>query len=111
MAPVPDRIVMVGACAAGLAVAEAARTRGFEGEPTLIGDERHLPYDRPPLSEQALTGEWDVQQIALREEAEPQRLAVDLRWGDRAVGLDTTDGCTTPADGTQHAPWKENLPS
>ena len=50
------RVVIVGASAAGLTAAEALRRRGYDGALTLIGDERHLPYDRPPLSKQVLAG-------------------------------------------------------
>ena len=46
------RIVVVGASLAGLRAAETLRDRGFDGELTLIGEEPHRPYDRPPLSKQ-----------------------------------------------------------
>ena len=46
------RIVIVGASLAGLRGAEALRAEGFEGHLTIIGDEPHEPYDRPPLSKQ-----------------------------------------------------------
>ncbi|WP_372349822.1 NAD(P)/FAD-dependent oxidoreductase [Streptomyces sp. KL116D] len=85
----PQRIVVVGASAAGLAVVEAARTQGFGGELVLIGDESHLPYDRPPLSKQLLTGEWETERLILREKTELEKLNVDLRLGVRATGLDT----------------------
>ena len=48
------RIVIVGASLAGLRAAETLRQRAFDGELTLIGDEPHRPYDRPPLSKQVL---------------------------------------------------------
>ena len=44
------RIVVVGASLAGLRAAETLRDRGFDGALTLIGEEPHRPYDRPPLS-------------------------------------------------------------
>ena len=47
-------IVIVGASLAGLRAAEALRERGFHGSLTIIGDEPHEPYDRPPLSKQVL---------------------------------------------------------
>src|SRR6476659_7768206 len=50
------RIVIVGASLAGLRGAEALRDEGFTGSLTIICDEVHEPYDRPPLSEQVLTG-------------------------------------------------------
>ncbi|MFI7708290.1 FAD-dependent oxidoreductase [Nonomuraea sp. NPDC049480] len=51
------RIVVVGASAAGLAAAETLRREGFDGTIALIGDEPHLPYDRPPLSKQLLAAQ------------------------------------------------------
>ena len=50
------RIVIVGASLAGLRAAEALREKGFNGSLTIIGDEPHEPYDRPPLSKQVLKG-------------------------------------------------------
>ena len=43
-------IVVVGAGQAGLQVAESLRKGGHDGALTLVGDERHPPYQRPPLS-------------------------------------------------------------
>ena len=51
-----QRIVVVGASLAGLRAAETLRDRGFDGALTLIGDELHRPYDRPPLSKQVIQG-------------------------------------------------------
>ena len=48
-------IVIVGAGECGARVAQALRERGWEGTITLVGDEHDLPYERPPLSKQALT--------------------------------------------------------
>ncbi|MCH2411956.1 MAG: pyridine nucleotide-disulfide oxidoreductase, partial [Acidimicrobiales bacterium] len=47
-----DSITIVGASLAGLRSAEALRRDGFAGRISLIGDELHQPYDRPPLSKQ-----------------------------------------------------------
>lgn len=49
-----EKLVVVGASLAGLRAVEAARKAGFAGEITLIGAEKHLPYDRPPLSKDFL---------------------------------------------------------
>ncbi|UZJ33259.1 NAD(P)/FAD-dependent oxidoreductase [Streptomyces endophytica] len=81
-------IAVVGASAAGLAAAEALRRFGWTGPLTLIGDEPHLPYDRPPLSKQLLHGTWDPERLLLRTEEQLAPLGLDLRLGTRATGLD-----------------------
>ena len=52
-----SRLVIVGASLAGLRAAQAARKAGFEGDLVMVGEERHLPYTRPPLSKELLAGE------------------------------------------------------
>ena len=84
-----DRIVIVGASAGGLTSAEALRRQGYEGTITLVGDERYLPYDRPPLSKQILSGAWDPDRAALRTEEMLTGLDTEFVYGDPAVGLDT----------------------
>ena len=84
-----DRVVVVGAALAGLRACEALRSQGFAGTITLIGAERHLPYDRPPLSKKVLTGEWEPDRIGLRKPTELDGLGLDVRLGCRATALDT----------------------
>ncbi|CPT92140.1 NAD(P)H-nitrite reductase [Mycobacteroides abscessus] len=84
-----ERIVIVGGGAAALAVAESARTTGYSGALTMINGEQHLPYDRPPLSKQLLTGQWTPDQLALRAPDDLDRLDLDLRQGVRATAVDT----------------------
>ena len=83
----PGSIAIVGASLAGLRAAEFLRRDGFEGQLLLIGDEKQPPYDRPPLSKEVLRGEWEADQIALRRKSYDE-LALDLRLGTRAVGLE-----------------------
>ena len=79
------RIVIVGASLAGLRAAEALRDEGFTGSLTIIGDEVHEPYDRPPLSKQVLKG-W----VPAGNTKLPRMRAVDADWrlGVAATGLD-----------------------
>ena len=79
------RIVIVGASLAGLRAAEALRDEGFTGSLTIIGDEVHEPYDRPPLSKQVLKG-W----VPAGNTKLPRLRAVDADWrlGVAATGLD-----------------------
>ena len=83
-------IVIVGASLAGLRAAEELRRRGYEGTLTVVGDEPHLPYDRPPLSKQVLAGEWDPDHLPLTVQSDGGigGLDVDWRLGARATDLD-----------------------
>jgi NADPH-dependent 2,4-dienoyl-CoA reductase/sulfur reductase-like enzyme len=78
-------VVIVGASLAGLQAAESLRQDGFKGRLTLVGDEPHRPYDRPPLSKQVLLGVASHDSTAL-----PQDPNLDAEWrlGTAAVGLD-----------------------
>lgn len=82
------RIAIVGASAAGLTAAEALRREGWDGRISLIGDEPHEPYDRPPLSKQVLAGKWEPERTGLRAADALAGLDLDLRLGTTATGLD-----------------------
>jgi NADPH-dependent 2,4-dienoyl-CoA reductase/sulfur reductase-like enzyme len=86
MSPI-SRIAVVGASLAGLRAIEFVRRANFAGELVLIGDEPHLPYDRPPLSKQFLRGEWDRERLALRRKTYDD-LNAELVLGHRALSLD-----------------------
>ena len=77
--------MIVGASLAGLRAAEALRDEGFTGSLTIIGDEVHEPYDRPPLSKQVLKGWVPAENTKL-----PRLREVDADWrlGVAATGLD-----------------------
>ncbi|QNP68437.1 FAD-dependent oxidoreductase [Streptomyces roseirectus] len=94
------RIVVVGASAAGLAAAETLRREGYTGALTLVGDEPHAPYDRPPLSKQLLAAEWEPDRLTLRRPEDLTALDADLRLGTEATALDTAARTVRLADGT-----------
>ncbi|MEU5445107.1 NAD(P)/FAD-dependent oxidoreductase [Streptomyces griseofuscus] len=109
------RIVVVGASLAGLRAAEALREQGFTGSLTIVGDEPHPPYDRPPLSKQVLLGVAPADSTGLPMRRDPE---ADWVLGVRATGLDTLgqrvlldNGESLPYDrvliatGTRARPW------
>ncbi|MCM3922694.1 FAD-dependent oxidoreductase [Frankia sp. AiPs1] len=100
-AAAPSRVTVVGASAAGVSVAEALRRDGYTGRLTLIGDEPHLPYDRPPLSKQLLSGAWEADRLRLRSAEALDALGLDLRLGAAAVALDTGAREVALADGSR----------
>ncbi|MGP4019304.1 NAD(P)/FAD-dependent oxidoreductase [Saccharopolyspora sp. 5N708] len=80
------RVVVVGASVGGAAAVRGLRSRGFDGEITVISADPHLPHDKPPLSKQLLAGAFDAEQISLLD---AETLAgIDLRRGVAATGLD-----------------------
>ncbi|QHF98963.1 FAD-dependent oxidoreductase [Streptomyces sp. NHF165] len=81
-------MAVVGASAAGLAAVEGLRRAGWDGLLTLVGDEPHPPYDRPPLSKQVLSGSWEPDRTGLRSAEQLAGLDLDLRLGTRAAALD-----------------------
>jgi NAD(P)H-nitrite reductase large subunit len=81
-------VTIVGAGVAGTRVAHALRKRGFGGGVVLLGAEPHLPYDKPPLSKKLVTGETQLHEIYLADDAQLTELAVDYRPSSRVVGLD-----------------------
>ncbi|MES2094347.1 MAG: FAD-dependent oxidoreductase [Actinomycetota bacterium] len=90
-------VTIVGASLAGHASAKALRSLGFAGRITMVGGERHRPYDRPPLSKEFLAGRATVEDLALETEDED----LDAEWmlGARAVSLDSSSRTVTLSDG------------
>lgn len=95
-----DHVVVVGAGLAGWRLIEALRRQGFAGEITLIGDEPHAPYDRPPLSKHILSGKWNIEQSMLATPEALEANNVQLRLGVAASGLDVATKTVTLTDGS-----------
>ncbi|MFG1957730.1 NAD(P)/FAD-dependent oxidoreductase [Nonomuraea sp. NPDC049028] len=90
-----NTVAVVGASLAGLRAVQTLRREGFAGDITLIGAERHLPYNRPPLSKSMLRGDDEIT-LPGAEELGDQWLK-----GRQAVRLDTSDRRLTLDDGTE----------
>ncbi|MCX4884250.1 MULTISPECIES: NAD(P)/FAD-dependent oxidoreductase [unclassified Streptomyces] len=99
-----QRIIVAGASMGGLRAAEQLRGAGWTGAITVIGDEPHMPYNRPPLSKEALAGKASFESLAFT----PKASAADVEWrlgtsvtsarlAERVVVLDS--GEELPFDG------------
>ena len=95
-----DAVVVVGASLAGWRAVETLRAEGFEGDITLVGEELHLPYDRPPLSKQVLAGTWPPERVVLADRHRSSALRVHEVLGHRAVRLDAAARQIEIDDGT-----------
>lgn len=98
-----DHIAVVGASLAGLRCVEALRREGFLGRLTVIGAEDEWPYDRPPLSKQFLSADWDEQKLALSR-GSIEKLDVDWKLGQAAQSLHTSSRVLTLANGERIEP-------
>lgn len=101
MTEVLDSIGIVGGSLSGLRSAEELRARGFHGAITIISEEEHLPYDRPPLSKQVLRGTWPAEQVQLASAERLASLGIEFLSGERATAFDAESLTVTVASGVQ----------
>jgi 3-phenylpropionate/trans-cinnamate dioxygenase ferredoxin reductase subunit len=98
--PREDHFVIVGAGLAGAKTAEALRDLGYEGALTLIGTERHLPYERPPLSKDYLAGKADRKDFEVHDAAWYEDHDVALLLTTTAVAVDRGEHAVRMSDGS-----------
>ncbi|MEV0057524.1 FAD-dependent oxidoreductase [Saccharopolyspora shandongensis] len=94
-------VLIVGASVAGVAAADALRSLGHTGRVVLVDADPNLPYDKPPLSKQALQPGWDSQKALLRPAPYYQDKSIDLVLGRAAASLDADRKAVTLDDGTE----------
>ncbi|MFD5633061.1 NAD(P)/FAD-dependent oxidoreductase [Streptomyces sp. NPDC058122] len=97
-------VVVAGASMGGLRAAEQLRAAGWTGAVTVVGDEPHMPYNRPPLSKEVLAGKASFESLAFT----PKAAAADVAWrlGTRIAAarldervVELADGELIPYDG------------
>lgn len=91
--------LIIGAGHAGAQAAIALRQQGFEGGLAIVGDEAHLPYERPPLSKEFLSQEKDFDRILIRPAQFWQDKQVEMILGQRAEAVDAAAHSVTLSDG------------
>ena len=97
----PPSFIIVGGGLAGAIAAQTLREEGFDGRITLLGEEPHRPYERPPLSKDYLQGKADRESIFAHPEAWYADHAVELRLGTAVTSLDPALRTVTTATGVQ----------
>jgi len=93
-------IVIIGAGQAGVQTAESLRAGGYAGSITLLGDEPHGPYHRPPLSKAWLAGEMDGAQLVMRAPEMLARKQIELRTAVKVASIDRAAQQVLLADGS-----------
>jgi len=92
-------IVIVGAGQAACQAIASLRQMKYEGAITLIGDEKYLPYQRPPLSKSFLKGEVDPDALLLRPVDFYEKTACKVRLGLPAAFIDRSSQAVVLASG------------
>jgi 3-phenylpropionate/trans-cinnamate dioxygenase ferredoxin reductase subunit len=92
--------VIIGGGLAGAKAAEALRDNDFSGNIILFAEEKHLPYERPPLSKEYLAGKKSLSDFTVQDSDWYRDHNVDLRLGSRVPSLDPAAHAVALPDGT-----------
>ncbi len=92
-------LIIVGAGHAGGRAALTLREEGYTGRLILIGDEPHLPYERPPLSKGLLQGTTDLAGCSLCDSDRLAELGIEHIAGNPVTQLQPQQHRLQLADG------------
>jgi len=102
-------VLIVGGGHAGAQTAIALRQNGFEGSVAIVGDEPDLPYERPPLSKDYLSGDKSFERIMIRPAAFWSERGIDMRLGTRVISVDAEGHAVSTEQGDRigyrHLVW------
>ncbi len=83
-------VVIIGGGQAGFQTAASLRAEGYDERIFVIGEESHIPYQRPPLSKGFLVGKQEARHATLRPAAFYETQRIDLVSGQRVTAIDRT---------------------
>lgn len=93
------KVVIIGGGQAGARAAQAMRGGGYNGRIMLVAQEPHPPYQRPPLSKAALTGDDAFERVRIHAEDYYSKAAIELISGNPATAIDRQQRTVHLADG------------
>nr|WP_299692511.1 FAD-dependent oxidoreductase [Hydrocarboniphaga sp.] len=94
--------MIIGAGHAGAQAAIALRQGGYTGTVAILGDEPELPYERPPLSKDYLSGDKTFDRILIRPASFWEERKIAMRLNRRVVAVDAEAHEVSLSDGSQH---------
>ncbi|RKQ70722.1 3-phenylpropionate/trans-cinnamate dioxygenase ferredoxin reductase subunit [Litorimonas taeanensis] len=92
-------VVIIGASHAAAQTCVSLRQGGWEGDITVIGDEAVLPYHRPPLSKDFLSGQKSIDDILIRPAEVYEKAKIDLKLGHRVGSINRHEKSVLTDDG------------
>ncbi len=96
-------VAIVGGGHGGAQAAIALRGAGFEGSIAIVGREKEMPYERPPLSKEYMAGERPFERLYIRSADYWQEKRIELLLGQTVTSVDPANHCVTCADGSRIA--------
>src|SRR5512142_297480 len=93
--------IIIGGGLTGASAVEGIRERDKNGTILLVGSERHLPYDRPPLTKKLWFGKKKVEEIFLHDQKFYDQNGVTVASGMTATALDAKQKTITASDGKE----------
>jgi len=94
-----DHCLIIGASHAAAQACVSLRQGGWAGDITVVGDEPNLPYHRPPLSKDFLSGEKDIEDILIRPAEAYDTANVTLTLGTRIQSINPAQKSAQTEDG------------
>ena len=98
-----NRVVIAGAGHAAGQIVVSLRQHKYDGEIVLVGNEPHLPYQRPPLSKKFLAGELPAERLYLKPESFYDDPAINLQLDSQIVAIDRDAKCLQIENGSDIA--------
>lgn len=95
----PDTVLIIGASHAAAQTSVSLRQSGWEGEITVIGDEAVLPYHRPPLSKDFLSGQKSIDDILIRPLESYEAAGINMKLGARVGAINRKEKTILTEDG------------
>jgi NADPH-dependent 2,4-dienoyl-CoA reductase/sulfur reductase-like enzyme len=93
------KYVIVGGGLAGASAVKGIRERDTQGSVLLIGAEKHMPYDRPPLSKKLWFGKTTVEKIVMLDQGYCEQNGVEVALGAQVVAVDAAGKKLTTSGG------------
>ena len=94
-----EELVVIGGGQAAIQCVASLRKEGYSGSITLVGEENHLPYQRPPLSKGFLSGSTESDRLYLKKIEFFQENSIQLNLGVTANRIDRDNCIVNLSDG------------
>jgi len=84
-------VIIIGASHAAAQTSVSLRQGGWDSDITVIGDEADLPYHRPPLSKDFLSGQKAIDDILIRPNEAYKTANITMRLGERVEAINRNE--------------------